>query len=238
MMGLATSDNAQRKYSQKPVSGRGMWPKVSSAARASHGHTPQLYLLLHRCDWNSLRSSLFGALHLASSFDNSTALPFCVLQQVYIVHVVWEKLDGCYPRGQQHNVSPSVVGPDDGLPVRPLPPRLVRVLLLQVVDGARAELVLLTLRQCLNVGCGHTGRNEIIFHPFRAPLAQGLIAFAGVPFVGVGHYFQLRRRIVFQVLLEGVRGLHWMLRPASVYCPKKRTAAIASKVTGTHIPPS
>ncbi|MDT7815660.1 MAG: hypothetical protein QOH35_2832 [Acidobacteriaceae bacterium] len=30
----------------------------------------------------------------------------------------------------------------------------------------------------------------------------------------------------------------WILRPASVYCPKKRTVAIESKVTGTHIPPS
>jgi hypothetical protein len=30
----------------------------------------------------------------------------------------------------------------------------------------------------------------------------------------------------------------WILRPASVYCPKKRTAATASKETGTHIPPS
>jgi hypothetical protein len=29
-----------------------------------------------------------------------------------------------------------------------------------------------------------------------------------------------------------------ILRPASVYCPKKRTVAIESKVTGTHIPPS
>src|SRR5437588_11241992 len=29
-----------------------------------------------------------------------------------------------------------------------------------------------------------------------------------------------------------------IVRPASVYCPNKRTAAIASKVTGTHIPPS
>ena len=29
-----------------------------------------------------------------------------------------------------------------------------------------------------------------------------------------------------------------ILRPASVYCPKNRTVAIESKVTGTHIPPS
>jgi hypothetical protein len=29
-----------------------------------------------------------------------------------------------------------------------------------------------------------------------------------------------------------------IVRPASVYCPNKRTVAIASKVTGTHIPPS
>ena len=27
-----------------------------------------------------------------------------------------------------------------------------------------------------------------------------------------------------------------ILRPASVYCPKRRTVAIASKETGTHIP--
>jgi len=29
-----------------------------------------------------------------------------------------------------------------------------------------------------------------------------------------------------------------IVRPASVYCPNKRTVATASKVTGTHIPPS
>jgi hypothetical protein len=29
-----------------------------------------------------------------------------------------------------------------------------------------------------------------------------------------------------------------ILSPASVYCPKRRTVAIASKETGTHIPPS
>src|SRR6266699_6253697 len=29
-----------------------------------------------------------------------------------------------------------------------------------------------------------------------------------------------------------------ILRPASEYCPKRRTVAIASKETGTHIPPS
>ena len=29
-----------------------------------------------------------------------------------------------------------------------------------------------------------------------------------------------------------------ILRPASVYFPKRRTVAIASKETGTHIPPS
>jgi hypothetical protein len=30
----------------------------------------------------------------------------------------------------------------------------------------------------------------------------------------------------------------WIVMPASVYCPNKRTVATASKVTGTHIPPS
>jgi hypothetical protein len=29
-----------------------------------------------------------------------------------------------------------------------------------------------------------------------------------------------------------------IFRPASVYCPSMRTVAMASKVTGTHIPPS
>ncbi len=29
-----------------------------------------------------------------------------------------------------------------------------------------------------------------------------------------------------------------IVRPVSVYCPNKRTVAIASKVTGTHIPPT